>query len=103
MACFEDTCLKLLSRLRALSGGTEPEAQAKPVTMKRFKLAEFRYSKEDMLALFDDNFKMPKELEEFGDAIMQKTQIQPLSFIPLSKDEEVCCAYCLPQHSSSLS
>lgn len=76
-------------RLRALSGGDGPEQQAKPVTTKRFKLAEFRYSKEDMLALVEENIKMPKELRDFGDVILQETQIQPLAFIPLSKDEEV--------------
>ena len=78
-----------LSRLRALSGGDGSEAHAKTVTTKRFKLADFRYSKEDMLALFEENLNMPKELKDFGDVIMQETQNQPLSFIPLSKDEEV--------------
>ena len=79
-----------------MSGGDGPEAQSKPVATKRFKLAEFRYSKEDMLALFEENFKMAKELKDFGDVIMQETQNQPLSFMPLSKDEEVykVCNYC---------
>ena len=73
-----------------MSGGDGLEAQTKTVTTKRFKLADFRYSKEDMLALFDEDAKMPKELKDFGDIIMQEMQNQPLSFIPLSKDEEVC-------------
>ena len=72
-----------------MSGGDGSEAQAKTVTTKRFKLAEFRYSKDDMLALFEENVSTPIDLKEFGDVIMQETQNQPLSFIPLSKDEEV--------------
>ena len=72
-----------------MSGGDGSEAQAKTVTTKRFKLAEFRYSKDDMLALFEENVSTPIDLKEFGDVIIQETQNQPLSFIPLSKDEEV--------------
>jgi len=74
--------------LRALSGGDGSEAQTKTLTTKRFKLADFRYSKEDMLELFEENISIPIDLKEFGDVIMQETQNQPLSFIPLSKDEE---------------
>ena len=77
------------SRLRALSGGDTAEAQSKPAGMKRFKLAEFRYGREEMLALFVDNAKMPKELKDFGDIILQETPSEPLSFIPLTEEEEV--------------
>ena len=72
-----------------MSGGDGSEAQTKTLTTKRFKLADFRYSKEDMLELFEENISIPIDLKEFGDVIMQETQNQPLSFIPLSKDEEV--------------
>ena len=72
-----------------MSGGDTAEAQSKPAGMKRFKLAEFRYGREEMLALFVDNAKMPKELKDFGDIILQETPSEPLSFIPLTEEEEV--------------
>ncbi len=77
-------------RLRALSGGNAGEGEMKPAKgMKRFKLAEFRYGREEMLALFTGGFKVPQELKDFGDVILGDTSCEPLSFVPLSEEEEV--------------
>ncbi|XP_065061462.1 GRB10-interacting GYF protein 2-like isoform X2 [Rhopilema esculentum] len=77
--------------LRALAGGdTNTETQSKSVAVKRFKLADFRYGREEMLALFSEAVKMPKSLQDFGDVIVQETQCQPLSFIPMTEEEERC-------------
>ena len=70
-------------------GDTNTETQSKSVAVKRFKLADFRYGREEMLALFSEAVKMPKALQDFGDVIVQETQCQPLSFIPMTEEEEV--------------
>ena len=42
-----------------------------------------------MLALVTDDYEMPLGLKEFEDIINEKPN-QPLAFVPLSEEEEVC-------------
>ena len=77
-----------------MSGGNSADGKERPAAnQKRFKLAEFRYGREEMLALFTGNQKMPPELKEFGDVILRETACEPLSFVPLSEEEEVICDF----------
>lgn len=77
-------------RLRALSSGnsvTSPPPSPGP----KYKLAEHRYGKEEMLALFSEDVEMPKELEMF-DSICRNRPVLPLAFQPLTEEEQV--QYC---------
>eukprot|EP00794_Sanderia_malayensis_P015268 gene15268-16844_t len=77
--------------LRALSGGNSGDGDPRPPkSTRKFKLAEFRYGREEMLALFTAHFKMPQELKDFGDVIMAEAPCEPLSLIPLTEEEERC-------------
>lgn len=49
-------------------------------------MAEFRYGREEMLALFDKNIKMASGLKEFVGLATDKCQ-QPLAFEPMSEEE----------------
>ena len=53
----------------------------------KYKLAEYRYGKEEMLAMFAEEVKIPEELKYF-DFIYGKAQL-PLAFLPLSEEEQV--------------
>ena len=54
----------------------------------KYKLAEHRYGKEEMLALFSEDVEMPKELEMF-DSICRNRPVLPLAFQPLTEEEQV--------------
>ena len=76
-----------LSRLRALSSGnsvTSPPPSPGP----KYKLAEHRYGKEEMLALFSEEVKIPEELEMF-DSVCRSRPVLPLAFQPLTEEEQV--------------
>ncbi|XP_047137848.1 GRB10-interacting GYF protein 2 isoform X1 [Hydra vulgaris] len=76
--------------VRDLSSGDNNVA-APPNTPppRKYKLAEFRYGREEMLALLSDNYDLPLGLKEFED-IINKRPVQPLAFIPVSEEEERC-------------
>lgn len=67
--------------LRALSSGSGGGVQ-------QFKLAEHRYGREEMLALFNKTEKVPSELAEFQ-SILRKECQSPLTLSPLSEEERV--------------
>ena len=54
----------------------------------KYKLAEFRYGKEEMLALFAEDLLKPKELESF-EGIGRSRPALPMAFIPLTEEEQV--------------
>ena len=69
-----DTALKFGPEwLRAL---TEPQGEGGGVLapLSNIKLAEFRYGKEEILALFDKNVKPPEEIVNFGTLFVEKCQ-----------------------------
>lgn len=74
-------------RLRALSSGnsvTSPPPSPGP----KFKLADYRYGKEEMLALFNEEVKIPEELVMF-ESICRSRPVLPLAFQPLTEEEQV--------------
>lgn len=54
----------------------------------RYQLAEHRYGREEMLALFDRNCKPPEPLTTFAALYVEKTQL-PLALIQMTEDETV--------------
>lgn len=54
----------------------------------RYQLAEHRYGREEMLALFDRNCKPPESIIGQQMLYVEKTQL-PLAFIPETEDETV--------------
>lgn len=71
------------------SGDTGAAAPPNTPPPRKYKLAEFRYGREEMLALVSEEYEMPLGLKEFEDIINEKP-IQPLAFIALSEEEERC-------------
>jgi len=53
----------------------------------KYQLAEFRYGREEMLALFDRTIRPPDHLAKFKDLYVEKTQI-PVCMLPQPPDEE---------------
>ena len=58
------------------------------LTAPRYQLAEHRYGREEMLALFDRNYKPPETLSSFGAIFIDKAQL-PLALIQMTEDETV--------------
>jgi len=54
----------------------------------RYQLAEHRYGREEMLALFDRNCKPSEPLTTFPTLYVEKTQL-PLALITMTDDETV--------------
>lgn len=57
------------------------------VESTRFPLAEYRYGREEMLSLYDKNFKLPELLPKFNKLFIEKMQC-PLALLPPPADEE---------------
>ncbi|XP_028393654.1 GRB10-interacting GYF protein 2-like [Dendronephthya gigantea] len=52
------------------------------------KLAQFRYGKEEMLALFSKDLKPPKISKEVADFILKTDACNPLALMPLTEEEQ---------------
>lgn len=83
--------VKLFFRLRNLtadgcnnSGGGGITSLRPP----RYQLAEHRYGREEMLALFDRTYQPPEPLSNFSTLFVEKTQF-PLALIQMTEDETV--------------
>jgi hypothetical protein len=74
-------------RLRALSDGSTP-AGPTPVPSTKFKLADYRYGREEMLALCQESYLPAEELRKFPHIFVEETQT-PISLLLLSEDEQV--------------
>lgn len=57
-------------------------------SLNRFKPSEFRYSREEMLSLYDKNLGAPGYLQAFGTLLIEKMQ-PPLAFSQPSEEEIV--------------
>lgn len=57
--------------------------------MPKYKLAEYRYGREEMLALYIKDNKVPEDMQdkEFA-AILQDEPQQPLALVPLTEEEQ---------------
>ncbi|KAM4820520.1 LOW QUALITY PROTEIN: GRB10-interacting GYF protein 1 [Thomomys bottae] len=77
--------------LRALSrGGSVASPPPSPAMPKyKYKLADYRYGREEMLALYVKENKVPEELQdkEFS-AVLQEEPLQPLALEPLTEEEQ---------------
>lgn len=75
--------------LRALSSGGSVASPPPSPAMPKYKLADYRYGREEMLALYVKENKVPEELQdkEFA-AVLQEEPLQPLALEPLTEDEQ---------------
>ncbi|XP_067412149.1 GRB10-interacting GYF protein 1 isoform X3 [Emydura macquarii macquarii] len=75
--------------LRALSSGGSVASPPPSPAMPKYKLAEYRYGREEMLALYVKENKVPEEIQdkEFA-AILQEEPLQPLALVPLTEEEQ---------------
>uniref|UniRef100_A0A670Z2G1 GRB10 interacting GYF protein 1 n=1 Tax=Pseudonaja textilis TaxID=8673 RepID=A0A670Z2G1_PSETE len=78
------------ARLRALSSGGSVASPPSSPAMPKYKLAEYRYGREEMLALYVKDNKLPDEIQdrEFS-AILEEEPLQPLALVPLTEEEQV--------------
>ncbi|XP_034149124.1 GRB10-interacting GYF protein 1 isoform X3 [Esox lucius] len=79
----------LNSRLRALSRGGSVTSPPPSPAMPKSKLADYRYGREEMLALYIKDNKPPEDMQdkEFA-AILQDEPVQPLALEPLTEEEQ---------------
>ncbi|XP_053097440.1 GRB10-interacting GYF protein 1 [Pangasianodon hypophthalmus] len=75
--------------LRALSRGGSVTSPPPSPAMPKSKLAEYRYGREEMLALYVKDNKVPEDMQdkEFA-AILQDEPQQPLALVPLTEEEQ---------------
>lgn len=75
--------------LRALSSGGSVASPPPSPAMPKYKLADYRYGREEMLALYVKENKVPEELQdkEFA-AVLQEEPLQPLALEPLTEEEQ---------------
>ncbi|XP_034525803.1 GRB10-interacting GYF protein 1 isoform X5 [Ailuropoda melanoleuca] len=75
--------------LRALSSGGSVASPPPSPAMPKYKLADYRYGREEMLALYVKENKVPDELQdkEFT-AVLQEEPLQPLALEPLTEEEQ---------------
>uniref|UniRef100_A0A3Q2YU34 GRB10 interacting GYF protein 1a n=1 Tax=Hippocampus comes TaxID=109280 RepID=A0A3Q2YU34_HIPCM len=76
-------------RLRALSSGGSVTSPPPSPPMPKYKLADYRYGREEMLALYIKDNKVPEDMQdkEFA-AILQDEPMQPLALVPLTEEEQ---------------
>ena len=86
--------------LRALSTGTSvtspppspgigiPAGLPPSTVPTQFKLAEHRYGREEMLALYRKSEKMPCSLEDVT-SIAKREALTPMALLPLNDEEQV--------------
>ncbi|XP_053574349.1 GRB10-interacting GYF protein 1 [Bombina bombina] len=75
--------------LRALSSGGSVVSPPPSPAMPKYKLAEYRYGREEMLALYVKENKVPEEMQdkEFA-VILNEEPLQPLALLPLTEEEQ---------------
>uniref|UniRef100_F6YGC9 GYF domain-containing protein n=2 Tax=Ciona intestinalis TaxID=7719 RepID=F6YGC9_CIOIN len=77
--------------LRDLSSGgsnvTSPPPSPATQPLIKFKLAQHRYGREEMLALFEKHDNVPSELFRAPNLISEET-LTPLALIPLTEDDQ---------------
>uniref|UniRef100_A0A452UK91 GRB10 interacting GYF protein 2 n=2 Tax=Ursus TaxID=9639 RepID=A0A452UK91_URSMA len=77
--------------LRALSSGGSITSPPLSPALPKYKLADYRYGREEMLALFLKDNKIPSDLldKEFL-PILQEEPLPPLALVPFTEEEQVC-------------
>uniref|UniRef100_A0A8C2U2T5 GRB10 interacting GYF protein 2 n=1 Tax=Coturnix japonica TaxID=93934 RepID=A0A8C2U2T5_COTJA len=76
--------------LRALSSGGSVTSPPLSPALPKYKLADYRYGREEMLALFVKDNKIPSDLldKEFL-PILQEEPLPPLALVPFTEEEQV--------------
>ncbi|XP_034844413.1 GRB10-interacting GYF protein 1 isoform X4 [Mirounga angustirostris] len=75
--------------LRALSSGGSVASPPPSPAMPKYKLADYRYGREEMLALYVKENKVPAELQDKEFAVLlQEEPLQPLALEPLTEEEQ---------------
>uniref|UniRef100_A0A2I3HMS9 GRB10 interacting GYF protein 2 n=1 Tax=Nomascus leucogenys TaxID=61853 RepID=A0A2I3HMS9_NOMLE len=79
----------MYSRLRALSSGGSITSPPLSPALPKYKLADYRYGREEMLALFLKDNKIPSDLldKEFL-PILQEEPLPPLALVPFTEEEQ---------------
>ncbi|KAF4791499.1 hypothetical protein TURU_130137 [Turdus rufiventris] len=75
--------------LRALSSGGSVTSPPLSPALPKYKLADYRYGREEMLALFLKDNKIPSDLldKEFL-PILQEEPLPPLALVPFTEEEQ---------------
>ncbi|XP_054709856.1 GRB10-interacting GYF protein 2-like [Uloborus diversus] len=76
--------------LRALAHDSTPTSQpatASAAAAPKYRLAEFRYGREEMLALIPKDPDLPEDLKEFPHLVRDKFQV-PLALTPVTEEEQ---------------
>lgn len=73
--------------LRVLSDGGSMSSPPPSPGLNKFKPAEHRYGREEMLALFNKHQSPPDGIHTFGHPYMEKAQ-EPLALIPMNEEEQ---------------
>ncbi|GFU48802.1 GRB10-interacting GYF protein 2 [Nephila pilipes] len=73
--------------IRALSTGSTSAPPPTSMPIPRYSLAEFRYGREEMLALIPKDVKMPNCLKQYPQLTKDKFQI-PLALTPVTEEEQ---------------
>ena len=90
--------LLLIIRMKNSSGanqssGPVPKTPTTPtvssfMSFRKFALAEFRYGKEDILALYAENFTVSGSVLQSVSLITSEI-VKPMAFLPYSEEEQV--------------
>uniref|UniRef100_A0A8C9L6L6 GRB10 interacting GYF protein 2 n=1 Tax=Pavo cristatus TaxID=9049 RepID=A0A8C9L6L6_PAVCR len=83
------SAFSVFSRLRALSSGGSVTSPPLSPALPKYKLADYRYGREEMLALFVKDNKIPSDLldKEFL-PILQEEPLPPLALVPFTEEEQ---------------
>uniref|UniRef100_A0A2C9KNG4 GYF domain-containing protein n=1 Tax=Biomphalaria glabrata TaxID=6526 RepID=A0A2C9KNG4_BIOGL len=74
--------------LRDLSdGGTNTSQPSTPTASVKFKLADYRYGREEMLALFNEHSTPPDQVRKHLSIFSKEIQ-KPITMLPLTEDEQ---------------
>ncbi|XP_022096919.1 GRB10-interacting GYF protein 2-like isoform X2 [Acanthaster planci] len=76
------------------TGPPTTSSSSGPTPMTQFKLAEHRYGREEMLALYRRSERMPAGLEE-ASSIAKKEPLTPMALLPLNEEEQRCLSQCV--------
>ena len=82
--------MTFLPRLRDLSdaGSGVPGSPTTPTASVKFKLADYRYGREEMLSLFTESSPPPDQVRKHLTIFSKEIQ-KPITMMPLTEDEQV--------------
>jgi len=75
------------------SSGSVPKTPTTPtvpnsLSFRKFTLAEFRYGKEDILALYAENLSLSSDIVQSVSLITSEF-VRPMAFLPFTEEEQV--------------